>query len=172
MGQDWSEIWLQRFSGTITIWPKTVFSDFINILSDPSPQRLARMIKAGERSCWPKVRFIANRMKVENVIIEGLRRSRPAKDGAQTPSLIYEQQQRESELHDVPPRDHDDASTDDELHPPLPGIRRQSSVLEELTRQASVLWQEEDGAHTDGEEGVTTDDEGDALIDGNHTSKR
>ena len=27
-GQDWSEIWLQRFSGTITLWPKSVLSDF------------------------------------------------------------------------------------------------------------------------------------------------
>ena len=54
MGQDWSEIWLQRFSGTITIWPKTVLSDFWHILSDPSPRRLGRMIRAGERSCWPK----------------------------------------------------------------------------------------------------------------------
>ncbi|RMZ83453.1 hypothetical protein DV737_g1578, partial [Chaetothyriales sp. CBS 132003] len=39
LGQDWSQIWLQRFSGTITIWPKTVLGDFWNILNDPSPQQ-------------------------------------------------------------------------------------------------------------------------------------
>ena len=75
LGQDWSEIWLQRFSGTITIWPKSVLSDFFNILSDPSPARLARMIRAGERSAWPKIRFVSNRLKVERTISEGLRRA-------------------------------------------------------------------------------------------------
>ena len=75
LGQDWSEIWLQRFSGTITIWPKSELSDFWNILSDPSAQRLARMLRAGERSAWPKARFIQNRMGLERLIVEGLRQS-------------------------------------------------------------------------------------------------
>src|SRR3954452_6142587 len=65
LGQDWSEIWLQRFSGTVTIWPKTVLSDFYNILSDPSRQRLARMLREGQHSTFPKIQFIANRMKLE-----------------------------------------------------------------------------------------------------------
>ena len=170
MGQDWSEIWLQRFSGTITIWPKTVLSDFWNILNDPSPQRLGRMIRAGEKSCWPKIRFISNRMKVENVILEGLRRARPAGNGTQTPSRVLEQQEKESELEHVETRLPDGSSTDEEEEapPPMPNIRRQSSVLEELTRQASVLWQEEDETHTEGEEGVTTDDEDDTLVDGKY----
>ncbi|KAL9107854.1 MAG: hypothetical protein Q9227_007272 [Pyrenula ochraceoflavens] len=73
LGQDWSEIWLQRFSGTITLWPKSQLSDFWNILSDPTAQRLARMIRAGERSAWPKARFIQNRMGLEKLIVEGLR---------------------------------------------------------------------------------------------------
>src|SRR5271154_1570121 len=92
LGQDWSEIWLQRFSGTITIWPKSVLSDFYNILSDPSPARLARMLRAGERSCWPKIRFISNRLKVERVILAGLRRARSESVGAPLPNLVQEQQ--------------------------------------------------------------------------------
>lgn len=165
MGQDWSEIWLQRFSGTITIWPKTVLSDFWNILSDPSAQRLARMIRAGERSCWPKIRFISNRMKIENVIIEGLRQVRAGGSGAQTPSIVLEQQKKESELENVETRLTDHSSTDDEQLAPVPHIRRQSSILEELSRQASVLWANEDESHTD-VEGVTTDDEDDTMHDG------
>ena len=43
MGQDWSEIWLQRFSGTITVWPKSIMSDYWHILSDPSPARLQNL---------------------------------------------------------------------------------------------------------------------------------
>jgi hypothetical protein len=77
MGQDWSEIWLQRFSGTITIWPKSVPSDFVHILTDPTPKRLARMIHIGQLSTWPKLNFIGNRMKIERLIEEGRRATRP-----------------------------------------------------------------------------------------------
>ena len=73
LGQDWSEIWLQRFSGTITIWPKSVFSDFWYILSDPNMERLARMIHVGQQSTFPKLQFIANRMKAERLIDQGRR---------------------------------------------------------------------------------------------------
>lgn len=79
LGQDWSEIWLQRFSGTITIWPKSVFSDFYHILSDPSMQRLARMIHVGQLAAWPKLKFIANRMSIEKVIEEAREATRPVK---------------------------------------------------------------------------------------------
>jgi predicted acylesterase/phospholipase RssA len=82
LGQDWSEIWLQRFSGTITIWPKSIPSDFVHILSDPTPQRLARMIHVGQQSCFPKLKFIANRAKLERQIHEGRRKYRPrGRDG-------------------------------------------------------------------------------------------
>ncbi|KAF2021855.1 patatin-domain-containing protein [Aaosphaeria arxii CBS 175.79] len=89
MGQDWSEIWLQRFSGTITIWPKSVPSDFWHILSDPSPQRLSRMIHVGQQSAFPKLKFIANRAKLEHLIQQGRRQYRPRgfKDGDLTTVL-------------------------------------------------------------------------------------
>lgn len=77
LGQDWSEIWLQRFSGTITIWPKSIPSDFVYILSDPSPQRLARMIHVGQQSAFPKLKFIANRANLERIIQQGRRQYRP-----------------------------------------------------------------------------------------------
>ncbi|KAF2270879.1 lipid particle protein [Lojkania enalia] len=83
LGQDWSEIWLQRFSGTITIWPKSIPSDFYYILTDPTPQRLARMIYVGQQSAFPKLKFIANRAKIEHLIQRGRRQTRPsrAQDG-------------------------------------------------------------------------------------------
>ncbi|KAH3972391.1 hypothetical protein HBH70_002550 [Parastagonospora nodorum] len=77
LGQDWSEIWLQRFSGTITIWPKSIPSDFFYILTDPTPQRLARMIHVGQQSAFPKLKFIANRAKLEHLIQQGRRQYRP-----------------------------------------------------------------------------------------------
>jgi predicted acylesterase/phospholipase RssA len=76
LGQDWSNIWLQRFSGTITIWPKSVLADFYYILSDPTPQRLARMIHVGQQSTFPKLKFIANRAKLEHLIQQGRRQFR------------------------------------------------------------------------------------------------
>ncbi|KAI9675111.1 MAG: hypothetical protein M1817_001519 [Caeruleum heppii] len=83
MGQDWSEIWLQRFSGTITIWPKSIPSDFYYILSDPTPDRLARMLHEGQRSTFPNLKFVANRMKLERLIEEGRQTTRAltTKDG-------------------------------------------------------------------------------------------
>ena len=76
LGQDWSEIWLQRFSGTITIWPKSIVSDFYYILSDPTPSRLARMILVGQQSAFPKLKFICNRMAIERIIDQGRRSTR------------------------------------------------------------------------------------------------
>jgi predicted acylesterase/phospholipase RssA len=159
LGQDWSEIWLQRFSGTITIWPKTILSDFWNILSDPSPARLRRMLSAGQKSCWPKIRFIANRMKVERVITEGLRRVASPQQAEQSPpTYAREQQKGEARLRSgkkwrIEVRDPDNG---DKLEGRgLSQIRRQSSMLEELTRQASVLWNDELPTDPEG----TTDDE-------------
>ena len=77
LGQDWSEIWLQRFSGTTTIWPRSVLSDFYYILSDPSMQSLARMIHSGQLAAWPKVKFVSNRMAIEKVIEDARESTRP-----------------------------------------------------------------------------------------------
>ncbi|KAI0883412.1 patatin-like phospholipase domain-containing protein [Annulohypoxylon maeteangense] len=73
LGQDWSQLWLQQFSGTITIWPQAKPSDFWNILSDPDPDRLARMIHEGQQSAFPRMKFVANRLKVERLIEMGRR---------------------------------------------------------------------------------------------------
>ncbi|KAL5339128.1 patatin-like phospholipase domain-containing protein [Aspergillus crustosus] len=86
MGQDWSEIWLQKFSGTVTIWPKTVASDFYHILSDPSPERLARMLRTGQQSTFPKIQFIKNRLKIESAILEGLNRLSPPGASGSSPN--------------------------------------------------------------------------------------
>ena len=158
MGQDWSEIWLQRFSGTVTIWPKTIISDFWNILSDPSPQRLDRMLKVGERSCWPKIRFVSNRMKVERIILEGLRSAGPVEEGYRDPNPVLEQQSQEASLRAR--RANDSISSTDDAHDHIlaPSPRRPSTILEELSRQASVLWN--DDGPTEGEEdGVSSTEE-------------
>ncbi|KAG9231849.1 acyl transferase/acyl hydrolase/lysophospholipase [Amylocarpus encephaloides] len=76
LGQDWSEIWLQQFSGTITIWPRSITSDFWRILSDPNPKQLARMLHVGQQSAFPKLQFLANRMRVERMVERGRKETR------------------------------------------------------------------------------------------------
>ncbi|SMQ46062.1 unnamed protein product [Zymoseptoria tritici ST99CH_3D7] len=85
LGQDWSEVFLQRFSGTITIWPKTKISDFPNILTDPTMPRLAGQIRAGQLAAWPKLKFISNRLAIEKVIEEAREATRPAEQPFPTP---------------------------------------------------------------------------------------
>lgn len=82
LGQDWSQLWLQQFGGTITIWPKSKPSDILRILSDPDPDRLARMIHEGQQSAFPKLQFIANRLKVERQIERGRRETRNIRKGS------------------------------------------------------------------------------------------
>ncbi|KAL2213351.1 FabD/lysophospholipase-like protein [Sarocladium strictum] len=77
LGQDWSQLWLQEFSGTITIWPKSIPSDFWYILSDPDSSRLARMIHEGKQSVFPKLKFVGNRLKIERLIEQGRMETRP-----------------------------------------------------------------------------------------------
>ncbi|KAL2135536.1 hypothetical protein VTI74DRAFT_8142 [Chaetomium olivicolor] len=76
LGQDWSMLWLQTFGGTVTIWPKSVISDFWRILSDPDEARLARMIHEGQQSAFPKMKFIGNRLRIERLVERGRRESR------------------------------------------------------------------------------------------------
>ncbi|PHH72690.1 hypothetical protein CDD80_4375 [Ophiocordyceps camponoti-rufipedis] len=77
MGQDWSKLWLQGFGGNITILPQPIPTDFLYILSDPDPFRLARMMHEGRQSAFPKLKFIANRLKVSRLIEKGRQETRP-----------------------------------------------------------------------------------------------
>jgi len=78
LGQDWSSVFLQRFEGAVTIWPRTRFKDWLRILSDPSKDELARMIHVGQLATWPKIHMIENRMKLEREIIKGRQSVRKA----------------------------------------------------------------------------------------------
>ncbi|KAK5664195.1 hypothetical protein OQA88_411 [Cercophora sp. LCS_1] len=77
LGQDWSQLWLQTFGGNITIWPKSILSDFMYILTDPDEARLARMIHEGQQSAFPKLKFVSNRLRVERLAERGRRETRP-----------------------------------------------------------------------------------------------
>ncbi|KAI9931638.1 hypothetical protein ASPWEDRAFT_49601 [Aspergillus wentii DTO 134E9] len=163
MGQDWSEIWLQKFSGTVTVWPKSIPSDFIHILSDPTPERLARMLHVGKQSAFPKIQFIKNRLKIEGEIMQGLQKNSPAGDRVASPILSRRRQQHEQEHSDpmverldenLPERqpDYKDDSRYSELsdslsagssRPQTPEPRR-GSLMEEMRRQSAVFFDDAD----------------------------
>lgn len=90
LGQDWSQLWLQQFSGTITIWPQSQLSDIWKILADPDPDRLARMLHEGQQSTFPKLKFIANRLNIERLIEQGRRETRVGVRRGSMESIISE----------------------------------------------------------------------------------
>ncbi|KAI9001002.1 patatin-domain-containing protein [Trametes punicea] len=78
LGQDWSGVFLQRFEGTVTIWPRTRFMDWVRILSDPDPPELERMMRIGQLVTWPKLHMIENRYRIEKQIFLGRQSVRKA----------------------------------------------------------------------------------------------
>lgn len=71
LGQDWSSVFLQRFDGAVTIWPRTRLMDWMHILSDPDPAELERMIRVGQLVTWPKLHMIENRYRLEKQVMLG-----------------------------------------------------------------------------------------------------
>ncbi|OCH94097.1 patatin-domain-containing protein [Obba rivulosa] len=71
LGQDWSSVFLQRFDGAVTIWPRTRIRDFLHILTDPDPPELERMMRVGQLVTWPKLHMIENRFRIEKQILLG-----------------------------------------------------------------------------------------------------
>ncbi|KAL8733691.1 MAG: hypothetical protein Q9181_003473 [Wetmoreana brouardii] len=149
LGQDWSGVWLQRFSGTITLWPKSRISDFYYLLSDPGPDRLAYMIREGQRSTFPKLLFIENRMKIERLIEQGflLARHRSFSNG---PSRGGNSPHMHGQALRIAAGASAQSSSPDETSL-LQMADGASSVLEEIRRQSGVFFDdvEGDGDETD-----------------------
>lgn len=68
MDQDWSSVFLQRFDGCVTVWPKIKLRDFWYILLDPTEQQLEEMINAGEKTMYPKIIMIRHFAELERAI--------------------------------------------------------------------------------------------------------
>ncbi|KLJ13316.1 patatin-like phospholipase domain-containing protein [Blastomyces silverae] len=160
LGQDWSEIWLQRFSGIVTIWPKTSLSDLYYILTDPTPERLSHMIQEGQHSTFPKIQFIKNRMKLEKVISEALKRDGRAFarqiNTPLPPEIDASANNGEFDQQGVSYLQEDLDKWQDRYGGPgnarvpesdnRPHLKRRSSVLEEIRRQSAVFFDDLDEA--------------------------
>ncbi|OAX83652.1 hypothetical protein ACJ72_01983 [Emergomyces africanus] len=159
LGQDWSEIWLQRFSGIVTIWPKSSLSDLYNILTDPTPERLSHMIQEGQHSTFPKIQFIKNRMKLEKVISEALKRDgrvsarqiitplppeidASANDGELDQQGVNHVREGSDKRYQDRQEDMNSAQVPEPVN--RPHLRRRNSVLQEIRRQSAVFFDDID----------------------------
>ena len=146
LGQDWSAVWLQNFGGTVTIWPRSRLGDFAHILADPTPRRLADMLHRGQSSAFPKLLFIANRIKIERPIERGLLLGGRRDNGAahRPPSFhVHGSEMRNSAEE---PSAGEDAAV--RRRPPRPERtleRHSSGVVEELFRQSGVFFDDVQG---------------------------
>jgi hypothetical protein len=43
----------QKYSGDITIIPEIGYSDFLKVLSNPTPDYVLKCLKRGETATWP-----------------------------------------------------------------------------------------------------------------------
>lgn len=76
LSQDWSSVFLQKFDGNITIWPKTNITELRYILSDPTEERLEKMLLFGQRCTFPKLKFVSNRLRIERLVDKGRQMTR------------------------------------------------------------------------------------------------
>lgn len=73
--QDWLNVWLQRFTGSITIWPRNKLKDYWYILLDPSEAQMEEYLLKGQRSMWPRLLFVKHRLGIERAIERGRKKS-------------------------------------------------------------------------------------------------
>ncbi|CAG8459034.1 12984_t:CDS:10 [Ambispora leptoticha] len=66
----------QRYYGDITIVPHISYANFLNLLSNPSPQLVEEATLRGERATWPKISIIRNHCHIELTLDEMIYRLR------------------------------------------------------------------------------------------------
>eukprot|EP00842_Homolaphlyctis_polyrhiza_P002646 jgi/Hompol1/3382/HPOL_006497-RA len=77
MGVNLSNLWLQKFQGTVTIIPpRPRFTDYFGLLSDPSEAKLQRLLDEGSLVTFPKLQMVSNRWRVERIIERVTRETR------------------------------------------------------------------------------------------------
>ncbi|KAK6205341.1 acyl transferase/acyl hydrolase/lysophospholipase [Scheffersomyces amazonensis] len=134
--QDWSNIFLQRFSGAITIWPRNKLIDFWYILSDPTEERLAEIISKGEKSMFPRLLFIRHRAGIEKAIERGRKLSKLTTNmRAGSPSSI--EIQNDFEFYKAQYDDEDDH--DEDLDDDYEGDDTELAFRKSLSEQISAI---------------------------------
>lgn len=70
-GQDMAGTYLQPlFGGTVAVSPRILFTNYVNSLSDGSPEKFGFYLLEGERAIWPALSMIENRVRIDKKIEE------------------------------------------------------------------------------------------------------
>ena len=68
LGTDWSSVFLQEFTGDITIMPPLGLRDYLRVLSDPTPQTGARYLRIGARETFRKLPMLMTRLRIAHAL--------------------------------------------------------------------------------------------------------
>ena len=98
------------------------------------------MLIAGEQSTWPKLLFIANRLKIERLVQEGLLEAGPASSGTEDPR--FRNGHVSMHLHGQDMRSSVETSTEAEDGQDMRNVYRRPSILQEIKRQGRVFFDE------------------------------
>ena len=67
---DWSSLFLQDFTGDVTVIPPLRFADYMNVLADPTLEVMERYLRVGQRECWRKMPMLATRLRIAHALRE------------------------------------------------------------------------------------------------------
>ena len=84
---DWSNLFLQQFTGDVTIYPPMKMTDYLRILSDPTPDTSKQYLAVGQRECWRKMPMLATRLRIANALRALKIRSQSLNDRGESGSL-------------------------------------------------------------------------------------
>lgn len=65
---DMSDVFTQKFEGSVTITPPVTVQDFVLLFRDPNAERMANFINGGQRRTWAKLPMIINRLRLEKAL--------------------------------------------------------------------------------------------------------
>ncbi|KAH3661982.1 hypothetical protein OGAPHI_006161 [Ogataea philodendri] len=98
LDSDWSSVFLQRFDGTITLFPKIKVKDYFNLLGDPTEEQLAQLISNAELVTYPKLLFIKHRLGIERAIERGRKLNKNTTAGFSESESSTEEELNSSDL--------------------------------------------------------------------------
>lgn len=67
-GQDWRFLFTQETRGTVTISPPARLTDYVHVVSPPTPARIADMSAVASQCTWPKLTRISNHFLFERTL--------------------------------------------------------------------------------------------------------
>ena len=68
LGTDWSGLFLQEFTGDVTILPPLRFGDYMRMLADPTVDDMRRYLQVGQIETWRKLPMLKTRLRIAHAL--------------------------------------------------------------------------------------------------------